>query len=142
MATSEIDRVTLRWSPSVTENEIKAHRIVFGKCGEAFNGENIAPGNRATWYVNEYSDGTPLEICENYCFKLSVIDSENLESVASEVVQGQIQGENGCNQAVLHPTADKKAPQSGSSTESNNRIIIFSILAGVGLVLMVRRRRT
>ncbi len=93
MAENGVDRVTLRWSPSVTQNEIKAHRIVFGKCGEAFHGENIAPGNRATWYVNQYSDGTPLEICANYCFKLYVIDSENLESVASEVVQGQIQGQ-------------------------------------------------
>jgi hypothetical protein len=130
---SEEGQVTLFWSPAEDDNEVSRYRVNFGTCGESLNGLNVTPDNRTQWYI----DG--LESCQKYCFAVTAVDNEGLESVMSNEVEGTPLCPDPLHSA---PTTPQSGP--GDDVEITNTmnlpVWILALMAGVGVLLMVRRR--
>lgn len=116
-------RVTLLWSPSVDDKGIKNYRVNFGACGEELTGINITPDARTQWYV----DG--LEPCVERCFQVTPIDTQGMEGVQSTVISGT---------PICEEMEHAAPPKTGGDTSW--WLAVFSILAGIGAFIFLRRR--
>lgn len=116
-------RVTIVWSPSVDDKGIKNYRVNFGTCGEELTGLNITPDARTQWYV----DG--LEPCVEQCFQVTPFDTQGIEGPGSVIVSGT---------PFCEEMEHAAPPKTGGSTSW--WFAVFSILAGIGAVILLRRR--
>ncbi len=148
-ARAEDDRITFFWSPAIDDGGIKNYRINYvphrkegslgegalsgegGELGEgALSGEglsqvNMVPGTRTQWYIDELEKGVL------YDFQIIPINGEGIEGPGSEVITMSTLVE---MEEVDHPAP----PKTGGTTSW--WFAIFSIIAGLGVVIILRRR--
>lgn len=114
------DRATLIWSPAVDDHGVKQYKVEYGI--EEFLDFNITPDPRTQWYVL-------MPECTTYKFRVTAIDTHGLEGeISNEVISSTPCPE------VEHPAPPK------TGTGAQLWIIISSLLAGVGAVIVLRRR--
>jgi hypothetical protein len=118
------EKVTLFWSPSVDDSGIRQYRIKFGPSPDNLIGENITPDPRTQWYVDS------LAPCKEMFFTVTPIDEQGVEGETSAVVAGTPL----CDEEVTHPAPPK------TGTGSSMWIVVFSVLSGIGVMLLFRRR--
>ncbi len=116
-------RVTVLWSPSVDDKGIKNYRVNFGTCGAELLGVNITPDARTQWYVDN------LEPCIEQCFQVTPIDTQGVEGPKSTVVSGT---------PICEEIEHAAPPKTGG--ETSWWFALFSLLAGIGAVILLRRR--
>lgn len=123
--TPDVEKVTLLWSPSVDDGEIKNYRVSFLEEGTTEIQENIVPDNRTQWYV----DG--LTECVKYRFTVTAIDDQGEESIPSDVVE----------QAPYCPEELQPAPP--KTTDSGGEfpwiVMALSLIIGGTVVSLFRK---
>ncbi|MCF7846781.1 MAG: Ig-like domain-containing protein [Candidatus Gracilibacteria bacterium] len=120
----EEEKVTLFWSPAEDDTGISHYRVDFSTCeANDFSQTNETPDDRTQWYV------APLEACVKYCFRVTAIDTDGNEGVASNVAEG----------TPLCPDPVHEAPpKTGANTPW--WAIIVAGLIGVSAVFVIRQR--
>ncbi len=114
------DRATLIWSPAVDDHGIKQYKLEYGI--EEYLDFAITPDPRTQWYVL-------MEECATYKFRVTAIDTHGLEgAISNEVIS-----------STPCPDVEHPAPPK-TGTGAQLWIIISSLLAGIGAVMILRRR--
>ncbi|MCF7917554.1 Ig-like domain-containing protein [Candidatus Gracilibacteria bacterium] len=127
-------KVTLFWSPAKDNGPIKNYKVEFGSVPldsseiPIFDQSNQVPDNRTQWYVDGLSDTA------KYSFRVIAIDEQGNESPASDVIQSITLGA----EANMHQSAPIELEKSGSTTSLWP--FVLALLAGVGVLIMARRR--
>ena len=117
------DRVTLFWSPAISDAEIKNYQINFGKCGAELTQKNVTPDARTQWYVEN------LTPCEKYCFEIFAIDAAGNFGAKTPQIEGA---------PICHSSAvPQKNPTAGIS--KNFLAFLIAFLAGTGVLFLVRK---
>lgn len=119
------DKVTLYWSPAISDAKIAKYRITFGTCGETLVNVNVTPDDRTQWYVDE------TKPCEKTCFAVTAIDENGVEGIISPEVEGEVICED------MHPVAGE-APKTGSGKPWLP--ISIAVIAGMGVLFFARRK--
>lgn len=114
------DRATLIWSPALDDHGIKWYKVEYGE--EEYLDFNITPDPRTQWYVL-------MDECKTFKFRVTAIDTHGLEGLVSNEVFSSTP----CPE-VVHPAPPK------TGTGAQLWIIISSLIAGVGAVMILRRR--
>jgi len=125
-STSGENKITLFWSPATDDKGITQYRINYGFCGENLNNINITPDSRTQWYIDQ------LTPCQKYCFQVIALDSDNLESVPSNIIEGTPFCQN------PHFSANK-TPTSGQQ-EKNILPLILAFFSGAVFVILWNKK--
>lgn len=116
-------KVTLMWSPAIDDDGVKNYRINFGTCGEELMEENVIPDARTQWYIDGLTPGV------EQCFQVTPIDNSGIEGPGSTIISAS---------AIAEEADHPAPPKTGGATSW--WFAIFSIIAGLGAVIVLRRR--
>lgn len=123
----EVEKVPLLWSPAQDDDGIGQYKIEYAVAGEPEIFAVFTPDDRTNFEVRS------LEACVKYRFQVTAIDQTGLAGPTSPVAEGSPF----CPEEKNMHAAAPATPQTGAA---DLLIPLFAVLAGVGAVMLLRKR--